>query len=149
MWKITCNAIAEQPWGGHGIGYFAAAYGDAQENYFAAGNYEPWEERVAGSPEYAFNEYLQAAVELGVPLTLCLLAVVMACLRAGFQERTVWNLRCHSFVDGFLLFVLSVATSCIHGNFRRTVAGLRFRGQSQGMAGLGSIGGNRRWSPSG
>lgn len=36
---------------------------------FATGNYEPWEERVAGSPEYAFNEYLQAAVEWGVPLT--------------------------------------------------------------------------------
>ena len=87
MWKITCNAIAGKPWEGHGTGNFAAAYGDAQETYFAAGDYEPWEERVAGSPEYAFNEYLQAAVELGVPLALCLLAVVMACLHIGIRKR--------------------------------------------------------------
>ena len=65
MWKMTCRAIAEKPLTGYGIHNFAAAYGNAQETYFAAGDYEPWEERVAGSPEYAFNEYLQAAVELG------------------------------------------------------------------------------------
>ena len=75
MWKITCRAIAEKPLTGYGIHNFAAAYGNAQETYFAAGDYEPWEERVAGSPEYAFNEYLQAAVELGIPLAVCLLAV--------------------------------------------------------------------------
>lgn len=83
MWKITCRAIAEKPLTGYGIHNFAAAYGDAQEAYFAAGDYEPWEERVAGSPEYAFNEYLQAAVEMGIPLALCLLAVVVLCLYRG------------------------------------------------------------------
>ena len=54
-----------------------------KETYFAAGDYEPWEERVAGSPEYAFNEYLQAAVELGIPLAVCLLVVVVLCLYRG------------------------------------------------------------------
>lgn len=76
MWRMSLRAVAEQPWAGHGTDGFAAAYGEAQEAYFAAGGYAPWEERVAGSPEYAFNEYLQAAVELGVPLTLLLLAVL-------------------------------------------------------------------------
>lgn len=65
MWKITYRAIMEKPLAGHGTDNFAVAYGKAQEDYFATGNYEPWEERVAGSPEYAFNEYLQAAVEWG------------------------------------------------------------------------------------
>ena len=36
-----------------------------------------------GSPEYAFNEYLQAAVELGIPLAVCLLVVVVLCLYRG------------------------------------------------------------------
>ena len=86
MWKITCGAIAEKPLTGYGIHNFAAAYGNAQETYFAAGDYEPWEERVAGSPEYAFNEYLQAAVELGIPLAVCLLVVVVLCLYRGVRK---------------------------------------------------------------
>lgn len=86
MWKITCRAIAEKPLTGYGIYNFAAAYGNAQETYFAAGDYEPWEERVAGSPEYAFNEYLQAAVELGIPLAVCLLVVVVLCLYRGVRK---------------------------------------------------------------
>ena len=53
---------------------------------FAAGDYEPWEERVAGSPEYAFNEYLQVAVELGIPLAVCLLVVVVLCLYRGVRK---------------------------------------------------------------
>lgn len=86
MWKITCHAIAEHPLLGHGIGNFTTAYGNAQEAYFATGDYEPWEERVAGSPEYAFNEYLQVTVEYGVPLALCLLAIVLACLFIGIRK---------------------------------------------------------------
>ena len=87
MWRMACHAIAEQPWSGHGNGSFAAAYGDAQEAYFAAGDYEAWEERVAGSPEYAFNEYLQIAVEWGVP---CLLGVLIAMgggIYAGMKKK--------------------------------------------------------------
>lgn len=34
-----------------------------QEAYFSGGDFSPQEELVAGSPEYAFNEYLQIAVE--------------------------------------------------------------------------------------
>ena len=87
MWRITCHAIAERPLLGHGIGNFATAYGNAQEAYFATGDYEQWEERVAGSPEYAFNEYLQVAIEVGIPLALCLLAVILTCLYIGIQKQ--------------------------------------------------------------
>lgn len=79
MWKMTCRAIAESPWIGIGRLRFAEAYSQAQMQYFSAGGYEPWEERVAGSPEYAFNEYLELLLAGGIfLLTNVLLAVVLA-----------------------------------------------------------------------
>lgn len=86
MWHMACRAVAEAPWTGHGGGSFAAAYGEAQEAYFARGGYEEWEERVAGSPEYAFNEYLQVAVERGVPAALLLTGVAVVCWAAAFRK---------------------------------------------------------------
>lgn len=87
MWKTACRAVAEKPLTGYGIGSFAGAYGEAQEKYFAAGNYARWEEQVAGSPEYAFNEYLRCAVEVGILMTICLLLAILICLLFGWQKR--------------------------------------------------------------
>lgn len=86
LWRMSVRAAMEQPWTGHGRGNFAAAYGKAQEDYFATAHYEPWEERVAGSPEYAFNEYLQVAVEHGwLALGGCLV-LLAGCLYAGTRR---------------------------------------------------------------
>ena len=87
MWRMACRTVAEEPWTGHGAGSFAAAYGEAQETYFAENTYSEWEERVAGSPEYAFNEYLQAAVERGIPVAVGALLVAVVCWWAGFRKR--------------------------------------------------------------
>lgn len=54
--EMSCCAIKQKPMG-YGNGKFAFAYGNAQECYFSKGEYSPQEEQVAGSPEYAFNEY--------------------------------------------------------------------------------------------
>ena len=86
MWKVACHAIAEEPWSGHGEGSFAAAFGEAQEKYFAKGDYENWEERVAGSPKYAFNEYLKVAIEYGIPMTVLVLLVIGFCLYSGIRQ---------------------------------------------------------------
>lgn len=86
MWKISCMAIAERPFTGHGAGSFAEAYGQSQENYFAQGDFADWEELVAGSPEYAFNEYLQIAVEYGIPVLLLILLGISFCLWRGVKE---------------------------------------------------------------
>ena len=59
MWKVAAQAVCRRPWTGCGWHRVAGAYGDAQEAYFAAGRGTPAEERVAGSPEYVFNEYLR------------------------------------------------------------------------------------------
>lgn len=86
MWKISCRAIEERPLLGYGIGQFAQAYGDAQENYFSQNNFECWEEQVAGSPEYAFNEYLQLAIEIGIPLAICVCFVIVLCFWIGIRN---------------------------------------------------------------
>jgi tetratricopeptide (TPR) repeat protein len=86
MWKISSMAIAESPVIGHGTGNFVSAYGRAQENYFANGEFSETEELVAGSPEYAFNEYLQVAVEYGIPFLLVVSLVIVFCLWRGSSE---------------------------------------------------------------
>ena len=86
MWKISSMAIAESPVIGHGTGNFVSAYGRAQENYFANGEFSETEELVAGSPEYAFNEYLQVAMEYGIPFLLVVSLVIVFCLWKGSSE---------------------------------------------------------------
>lgn len=86
MWKISTLAIAESPVVGHGIGNFISVYGRVQENYFANEEYSETEELVAGSPEYAFNEYLQVAIEYGIPFLFVVLLVIAFCLWKGSGE---------------------------------------------------------------
>lgn len=86
MWKVSTLAIAESPVIGHGTGNLVSAYGRAQEDYFANGEYSETEELVAGSPEYAFNEYLQVAVEYGIPFLLVVSLVIGFCLWKGSSE---------------------------------------------------------------
>ena len=85
LWKITCQAIANYPWGCDKG--FAFAYGEAQEAYFAQGDYVEWEERVAGSPEYVFNEYLELTLTQGPAICIMLIVITLACLWAGIQFR--------------------------------------------------------------
>lgn len=86
MWKVSTLAIAESPVIGRGIGNFVSAYGRAQEDYFANGEYSETEELVAGSPEYAFNEYLQVAVEYGIPFLLVVSLIIGFSLWKGSSE---------------------------------------------------------------
>ena len=68
MWKVSVQAMMERPWYGVGWEYVAGTYGDAQERYFASGEATEQEERVAGAPEYVFNEYLQVGLAWGIPI---------------------------------------------------------------------------------
>ncbi|NDW11624.1 hypothetical protein D0T50_01820 [Bacteroides sp. 214] len=88
MWKITATAIFEKPFG-YGTNSFAAVYGATQEVYFAKGNYSEQEEHVAGSPEYAFNEYLQVALEQGIPVLVVLLLLIGYCLFVSLKNKRV------------------------------------------------------------
>ena len=77
IWKITSQAIASSPWGEENGRTFSAIYGDAQERYFTNCEYSESEAWVAGTPDFAFNEYLQIAVEYGVWVSVLLVTVLL------------------------------------------------------------------------
>ena len=78
IWEMECRAIAEKPFSGHGYGRALGAYGDAQAEYFESADRSAERIRIAGCPEYAFNEYLRAGVEFGIPGLLLSVAAVAA-----------------------------------------------------------------------
>lgn len=77
IWKITSRTIACNPWGEENGRTFSAIYGDAQERYFTDCEYSESEAWVAGTPDFAFNEYLQIAVEYGVWVSVLLVTVLL------------------------------------------------------------------------
>lgn len=86
MWKVTSHIIAEHPLTGVGWGNFAGAYGQAQAHYFAEGKATPQEEWVAGSPEYAFNEFLQITAEHGIIGLILFLLVITLAFRSAYKN---------------------------------------------------------------
>ena len=89
MWKISSLAILEQPLTGYGYNSFARIYGITQEKYFAQGMYADWEELVAGNPQYAFNEYIQVALEGGIPFLVCVLSLLAYCFYSGWTKKRI------------------------------------------------------------
>ena len=87
-WKIALQTAVHHPLG-VGVGNFSGSYGHEQAAYFATGKGTEQEQRVAGNPEYGFNEYLQIAVEQGViPLAL-FLGITGYSLYAGIRRRRI------------------------------------------------------------
>lgn len=86
IWHMELRAIAEEPWTGHGRGMILGAYGDAQAEYFAEKERPETIVRVAGCPEYAFNEYLKIGVEFGLPAMLLVVAGVVAVILVLLQR---------------------------------------------------------------
>ena len=80
IWKLTSQVIAGNPWGDGNGRTFSAIYGDAQERYFADCEYSESEAWVAGTPDFAFNEYLQIAVEYGIWVSVLFITVVFVLL---------------------------------------------------------------------
>jgi len=88
IWKTSLQLIAKHPMG-VGLGHFAGAYGEEQAAYFTSGNYSDQEELVAGNPEYAFNEYLQIIVELGVVAALVLFTAFITLIYMGVKRKAI------------------------------------------------------------
>lgn len=82
IWKLATGAFLEEPFKGSGLGSFAGKYADWQTAYFQSGYGSETEKRVAGSPEYAFNEYIQIGKEQGI----CGLLLFIAWLTGGFVQ---------------------------------------------------------------
>jgi Lipid A core - O-antigen ligase and related enzymes len=86
-WKITALAIKESPVKGSALGGFPAAYADAQMTYFKSGKGTATEKLVAGSPEYAFNEYLRIFTEQGISGGIIFLLLTFLIIRSGVRNR--------------------------------------------------------------
>ncbi len=80
IWNMEIHAIASAPLIGNGPGMALGAYGKAQEAYFRGENHKSWETRVAGCPEYAFNEYLKTGMETGIPGLLLIVSISIVSL---------------------------------------------------------------------
>lgn len=77
IWHMELRAIAEEPLTGHGKGSVLGVYGDTQAEYFAEKERPEIITKVAGCPEYAFNEYLKIGVEYGIPAMMGIIAVLI------------------------------------------------------------------------
>lgn len=124
MWKIGVETALQKPLTGYGYGGFPGAYGEAQEAYFTSGQATTWEEEVAGSPEYAFNEYIQVAIEHGIPFLIGLLILLLFSLRRDVKRG--WIGLCGALISilvfcfssypmqipGFAIVLLLLVTVC-------------------------------------
>ena len=77
IWEMELRAIADKPLTGHGYGKALGAYGDAQAEYFETEERGQERVRIAGCPEYAFNEYLRMGMEFGILGLLLSVAVIV------------------------------------------------------------------------
>lgn len=77
IWEMELRAIADKPLTGHGFGKALGAYGDAQAEYFETEERGQERVRIAGCPEYAFNEYLRMGMEFGILGLLLSVAVIV------------------------------------------------------------------------
>lgn len=87
MWKVTTKAIADNDWRGTGLGGFPADYAKAQAAYFSNGGGTDQERFVAGSPEYAFNEYLQIVAEHGFVGLFFFLGLICVSFYRGLKSK--------------------------------------------------------------
>ncbi len=77
IWEIELRAIADKPLTGYGYGNALGSYGDAQAEYFEGEERGQERVRIAGCPEYAFNEYLRLGMEFGILGLLLSVAVIV------------------------------------------------------------------------
>lgn len=86
LWKIGLSACLESPFTGVGWENVAGALGRAQEQYFTAHPDSAYA-AVAGSPEYAFNEFIQVGIAYGIPAMLLFIAAIIAVAAKGWKAR--------------------------------------------------------------
>ncbi|MFT4073247.1 MAG: O-antigen ligase family protein, partial [Dysgonamonadaceae bacterium] len=86
IWKISSGIIADHPMGA-GIGRFASHYGEYQIRYFSNSRAADSKEGVvAGNPEYAFNKYIQIAVEQGILSFVIFALLSLSALYTGIRR---------------------------------------------------------------
>ena len=113
LWKISSLAVLDSPITGHDN--FSVAYGEAQQRYFQSKFTDNSyinvgrEENLATVPDYAFNEYLNIAVEYGLPVLLLVIGVLVMAFVFGHKRGR------YGFCGGLIAFaVFAFASYPIH-----------------------------------
>lgn len=88
IWHMELRAIAEEPLTGHGKGSVLGVYGDTQAEYFAEKERSKIITKVAGCPEYAFNEYFKIGIEYGIPAMLGVIAMLILVIALFLKFRS-------------------------------------------------------------
>ena len=118
IWHMELRAIAEKPLLGHGKGTVLGVYGQTQADYFEKlASHSETIVRVAGCPEYAFNEYLKIGVEYGLPAMLGVIALLFLTVRL--------LVRCRSpFAYGLIAF-------CVFAFFSYPLSALKPKSETE------------------
>lgn len=88
IWHMELRAIAEEPLTGHGKQSVLGVYGDTQAEFFAEKERPEIITKVAGCPEYAFNEYLKIGVEYGIPAMMGVIVVIFLVIAVLLKFRS-------------------------------------------------------------
>lgn len=90
IWRIDWLTIMDSPWIGHGKRYVMGAYGNCQEAFFKThlDSISPDIIRVAGCPEYPFNEYLGAGMAYGLPIMLIFITITVILIALLLKGRS-------------------------------------------------------------
>lgn len=86
IWKISLLASEKSLLKGDGLGSFPKSYAEAQMEYLNQDVVSEAEKRVAGSPEYAFNEYLRLLVEQGLWGLVIFLIISLLIIHKGIKN---------------------------------------------------------------
>ena len=87
IWKNCITLVKERPLAGHGFNSYPVQYNNVQENYFRLNPEDEQNSWLADNIEYAFNEYLQITVELGIAGLIIFLAPVIYLSLLFFRKK--------------------------------------------------------------
>ena len=82
IWQVSVTMIKENPVWGYGFDRFAAAHNDYQAQYFKNHPNDSKKAEVADGVNYAFNEFIQVAVETGIIGLILLMLLFFFAFRA-------------------------------------------------------------------
>lgn len=88
IWHMELRAICENPLTGSGPNTILGTYGRTQAEYFAEKERCETIVRVAGCPEYAFNEYLRIGVEYGLFAMIAAILILIILLVVLIRKKS-------------------------------------------------------------
>ena len=102
-WKISGQIIRDHPFFGVGYDQFFARFGQYQAAYFARFPDDPLSS-LAGQGEYAFNMFIETAVEQGVMGLGLLISVLVIALRTAFRSQNTLTVAAGASIVAVIVF---------------------------------------------